>query len=163
METRVCGVRCVLEVRRQALIFLVGEHRYAMDILHLREVGRLPHIEPEPGAPAGVLGVARLHGEPVRVLALAPLLGEVARPAGPGGPAGRADGPHPWLIVSRETGGDRHWLVDGVQDIVEYDPAGVRHHASSADGPKAAGILEVDGQLTYLLTPELLAWREGAA
>jgi len=129
-----------------------------MDILHLREVGRLPQVEPEPGAPAGVLGVARLHGEPVRVYTLAPLLGETYRPAD------SADGPHPWLIVSREAGGDRHWLVDGVQDIVEYDPAGVRHHGpQGADAPKAAGILEVEGQLTYLLTPELLAWREGAA
>ncbi len=135
-----------------------------MDILHLREVGRLPHVEPEPGAPAGVLGVARLHGEPVRVLALALLLGETARPVGPAGPAGRADSPHPWMIVSRETGGDRHWLVDGVQDIVEYDPDRVRHHAGSgAEGPAAAGILEVDGELTYLLTPELIARREGTA
>lgn len=132
-----------------------------MDILHLREVGRLPHVEPEPGAPAGVLGVARLHGDPVRVYALAPLLGETHRQIDP---ASRADGKHPWLIVSREAGGERHWLVDGVQDIVEYDPEGVRHHGPGGDdGPKAAGILEVDGQLTYLLTPELLAWREGAA
>jgi len=132
-----------------------------MDILHLREVGRLPHVEPEPGAPAGVLGVARLHGEPVRVYALAPLLGENAsRPD----PFGSAEGLHPWLIVSREATGDRHWLVDGVQDIVEYDPDTVRHHGQpDGDGPKAAGLLEVDGDLTYLLTPELLAWRESAA
>jgi chemotaxis signal transduction protein len=150
-----------LEIRRQALIFRVGEHRYAMDILHLREVGRLPHVEPEPGAPAGVLGVARLHGEPVRVYALAPLLGEAAAHADPAGPS---EGRRPWLIVSREAAGDRHWLVDGVQDIVEYDPDGVRHQGPpDGDGPKAAGILEVDGDLTYLLTPELLAWREAAA
>jgi chemotaxis signal transduction protein len=150
-----------LEIRRQALIFQVGEHRYAMDILHLREVGRLPHVEPEPGAPAGVLGVARLHGEPVRVYALAPLLGETHRPADA---EARADGQHPWLIVSREAGGERHWFVDGVQDIVEYDPASVRHQAGAGnDAPRAAGILEVDGDLTYLLTPELLARREGAA
>jgi chemotaxis signal transduction protein len=150
-----------LEIRRQALIFQVGEHRYAMDILHLREVGRLPQVEPEPGAPAGVLGVARLHGEPVRVYALAPLLGEAAPEPDPLGPS---EGRHPWLIVSRQSTGDRHWLVDGVQDIVEYDPDGVRHHGQpDGDGPKAAGLLEVDGQLTYLLTPELLTWREGAA
>jgi len=159
-----------LEIRRQALIFVVGEHRYAMDILHLREVGRLPHVEPEPGAPAGVLGVARLHGEPVRVHALAPLLGEAAplAVAVPQPAAAPGEGQHPWLIVSREAAGDRHWLVDGVQDIVEYDPDGVRYHGPAgdppgADAPKSAGILEVDGQLTYLLTPELLAAREGAS
>lgn len=142
-----------MDAQPQMLVFSVGEHQYAMDILHLREVGRMPQLEAEPGAPGDVLGIARLHGEPVRVRELAARLGEAARSAG-----AAAQGPHrPWLIVSRGREGDEHWLVDAVQDIVEYDPAQVRPAAASDPGRRIAGLIEIGGRLTYLLTPELLA------
>lgn len=140
------------------LVFSVGEHLYAMDILHLLEVGRLPHLEPEPGAPPGALGIARLHGQPVRVYDLAPVLGEASRPAIPEGPAAAVN--RPWLIVSRGERGERYWQVDWVQDIVDYDPAQVRVSAEAEDEGRAAGILELDGRLTYLLTPDLLSHRQ---
>jgi chemotaxis signal transduction protein len=140
------------------LVFSVGEHVYAMDILHLREVGRLPQLEPEPGAPPGVLGIARLHGQPVRVYDLAPVLGEASRPAAPGPPAGLPA--RPWLLVSRGERGDRYWQVDQVQDIVDYDPAQVQSGTEVEEAGRAAGILELDGRLTYLLTPDLLAHRQ---
>jgi len=128
-----------------------------MDILHLREVGRMPQIEPEPGAPEGVLGVARLHGQPVRVLELARCLGVSG---------GGASGAHrPWLIVSRGEHGDEHWLVDAVQDIVEYDPTQIRAGAASGaarEERRTAGLIEIDGRLTYLLTPDLLAGARAA-
>lgn len=160
-----------LENRRQALIFFVGEHQYAMDILHLREVGRMPQLEPEPGAPVGVVGVARMHGVPVRVHDLSGVLGEpTSEPApegaglDPDGGTAPVEGGRPWLIVSREETGERHWMVDGVQDIVEYDPAQVRHHGPEAESdPGSAGLLEVDGRLTHVLTPALLARRAGAS
>jgi len=140
-----------LDAQRQILVFSVGDHQYAMDILHLREVGRLPQIEPEPGAPEGVLGVARLHGQPVRVLELARRLGVHARAAIPTG------GHRPWLIVSRGEHGDDHWLVDAVQDIVEYNPTLVRDGAGGAtEERRTAGLIEIEGRLTYLLTPDLL-------
>jgi chemotaxis signal transduction protein len=132
----------------------VGDHQYAMDILHLREVGRMPQIEPEPGAPEGVLGVARLHGQPVRVRELARSLGEPGRYAG----AAPAAAVRPWLIVTRGEKGDLHWLVDAVQDIVEYDPVEIRVGAAEADS-RTAGLIEIDGRLTYLLTPDVLGGR----
>jgi chemotaxis signal transduction protein len=140
------------------LVFSVGEHVYAMDILHLREVGRLPQLEPEPGAPPGVLGIARLHGQPVRVYDLAPVLGEGSRRAASEPPA--AVPVRPWLIVSRGERGDRYWRVDQVRDIVDYDPARVQSGSEVEEEGRAAGILELDGRLTYLLTPDLLAHRQ---
>jgi chemotaxis signal transduction protein len=146
-----------LDTLRQMLVFSVGEHQYAMDILNLREVGRMPQLEAEPGAPGDVLGIARLHGEPVRVRELATRLGEAARHVG-----AEAHGLHrPWLIVSRGRQGDDHWLVDAVQDIVEYDPTQVRPTDEADPARRIAGLIEIGGRLTYLLTPELLI--EGAA
>lgn len=146
-----------MDTQRQILVFSVGEHCYAMDILHLREVGRMPRLEPEPGAPSGVLGIARLHGQPVRVYELSTVLGEpspVPDPAEFSATESRS-----WLIVSQGERDDRHWRVDTVQDIVDYDPAQVRRNADP-DGGGAAGVLELEGRLTYLLTPELLARRQ---
>lgn len=134
------------------LVFSVGEHQYAMDILNLREVGRMPQLEAEPGAPDGVLGIARLHGEPVRVRELAVRLGEPGvHSAAPATELNR-----PWLLVSRGRKGDDHWLVDAVQDIVEYDPTQVRPTDAADPDRRIAGLIEIGGRLTYLLTPELL-------
>lgn len=146
-----------MDTQRQMLVFSVGEHLYAMDILDLREVGRMPRLEPEPGAPPGVLGIARLHGQPVRVYQLAPFLGESPPEPMPAG--GTASGHRPWLIVSRDEAHDRHWLVDDVHDIVEYDPAQVQRSDQPEDGDPAPGILDLEGRLTYLLTPALLTHR----
>lgn len=146
------------ETPRQMLIFSVGKNRYAMDILDLREVGRMPPVEMEPGAPEGVLGIIRMHGRPVRVHDLARLLSEAH--TAPGFPEeGR------WIIVSRSPGGDCHWQVDAVDDIVDYDPERVAEN--DAEGARGAGaqslkVIDIEGRLTYLLTPQFLYARERA-
>lgn len=147
---------------RQMLVFTLGCNQYAIDILHLVEVGRMPRLEETPGAPPLVLGIARLHGSPVRVYDLMRLLGEQAAPV----PADdEVEIPRPWMVVSRCGDGARHWWVDTVHDIVDYDPRDVTDEDEDDDETTIPGVLEVNHRLTYLLTPDLLdrrelAWRE---
>ncbi len=146
-----------MDTSRQILVFTLGCNQYAMDILHLFEVGRMPQLEETPGAPPGVLGIARLHGSPVRVYDLAGFLGETttAEPVDDGD-----DVPRPWMVVSRRGDGDRHWWVDSVHDIVDYDPENVTEEKAKAGAAVVPGVLEVNDRLTYLLTPDLLDSRE---
>lgn len=148
-----------MEAERQILVFKVHGHQYAMDILDLREVSRLPTQPPEHGTPDGVVGVVRMHDRPVRVYDMAHALTRVhAEPMDPvGGAVAEAEldaTSRSWVIVSREDGHDRHWRVDEVADIVPYDPDAVAFPENDRDSP---GMLELDGGLTYLLSAQLLA------
>jgi len=147
---------------RQILVFYVSGHQYALDILDLQEVGRLPPVVPEPGLPDGVVGVVQVHDKPVRVRDLGYLLRGVVPDATentePAGPVSEAE--RPWVIVSR-SGADgqareHYWRVDAVSDIVPYDPARVVYPDGDAERP---GILDLGGTLTYMLRPGLLAER----
>ncbi len=132
---------------KQALVFSIGSTRYAVDILHLREVGRLPAVESVPDGPDWTVGMIRLHGKPVRVLDLGAMLhairgAEAVKPA-----IGRS-----WIIVSHAPDGDCHWRVDSVEDIVDYTPS---QQVSGSD-PNAPDVLDLTGGLAHLLTPEWL-------
>ncbi len=152
------GRGTIVDDGRQILIFSIGDNQYAMDILHLREVGRMPRIEREPGAPDLVAGVVRMHGKPVRVYDLAQILeGEEV--------GHRPEIDRPWLIVSQEPNGEHHWMVDSVRDIVEYQPEQVsyeKRRTPEGTMESVAGVLELEGKLTYVLTPELLSSRKVA-
>lgn len=137
---------------QQALVFTVGRNRYAMDILHLKEVGRMPLVERIPEGPPWLLGMIRMHGRPVRLFDLATLLKE------PGGAPVETEGTRSWLVVSRDGDGECHWRVDSVEDIVDYDPSQV----IPANDPAALGALDLQGTLVHLLTPDLLCARQAA-
>lgn len=59
----------------RALLLLVGEQAYAVDMAVAREVVALPAITGLPGAPPAVVGVFNLRGEIVPVFDTARLLG----------------------------------------------------------------------------------------
>jgi chemotaxis signal transduction protein len=146
-----------VDAERQILVFTVSGHQYAMDVLDLREVSRLPTKPPEHGTPDGVVGVVRMHDRPVRVYDMAHALKQVW--SGPIGGKLRAGNSGPadtrsWVIVSREGDHDRHWRVDEVADIVAYDPESVTFPEDDRDSP---GMLELNGGLTYLLSAQTLA------
>jgi len=146
-----------VEAERQILVFTVSGHRYAMDILDLREVSRLPTKPPEHGTPDGVVGVVRMHDRPVRVYDMAHALRQVwSGPIGGEQPsvAGAGVDSRAWVIVSREGDHDRHWRVDEVADIIPYQPESVTFPEGDPDSP---GMLDVDGALTYLLSAQTLA------
>lgn len=135
---------------KQALVFYVGESRYAMDILHLKEVGRMPMVERTPNAPVGVLGVIRMHGKPVRVFDMAALLRHQTDAEEPP-PVSR-----PWVVVGHTSEGDAYWRVDTVEDIVDFDPDLVVPDGAG-DAP---ALIDLEDGLTHLLTPEFLCSRQ---
>lgn len=139
---------------QQALLFTVGKNRYAMDILHLKEVGRMPALEQTPGGPPGLLGMIRMHGRPVRLFDLAVLLRERTQAMAEADEAGA----RAWLVVSHDSDGEWYWRVDAVEDIVDYDPALV----VPANDPDAPCVMELGGSFVHLLTPELLSRRKAA-
>ena len=136
-----------MEHPRQALVFSVGKTRYAMDILHLREVGRMPKVEPAPDGPEWVVGMIRLHGKPVRVFDLGLMLHLTQ-----GADLALVTEDRCWLIVSHDADGVAHWRVSSVEDIVDYTSSQVV--ASSSSG--IPNVLDLSDGLAYMLTPHLL-------
>ncbi len=132
---------------KQALVFSVGKTRYAMDILHLREVGRMPRVEPVPDGPEWVVGMIRLHGKPVRVFDLGLMLHLTQ-----GADMTTVTEDRCWLIVSHDADGNTHWRVESVEDIVDYDPSQVVPGTDSG----IPNVLDLPDGLAYMLTPDLL-------
>lgn len=48
---------------RQFISFYLGNERYAIDILHAKEIGRLHELSPVPEAPEYLLGIMNLRGQ----------------------------------------------------------------------------------------------------
>jgi len=48
---------------RQFISFYLGSERYAIDILHAKEIGRLHELSPVPEAPEYLLGIMNLRGQ----------------------------------------------------------------------------------------------------
>ena len=140
---------------QQVLVFAVGENRYAMDILHLKEVGRMPRLEMDPSATDVALGVVRLHGRPMPIYDLAPLVGEHPLPLDES-----QAGTRTWMLVSRCGEGERLWRVGQVEDILDYDPGQVAHgfQRNPGTGPEGAelGVLDLGDGLIYVIAPELV-------
>lgn len=61
------------------LVCLVGGQRVSVPLGMVREAARVPRIEPLPGSPPEVLGVAMVRGAPVGVVDAARLLPSVER------------------------------------------------------------------------------------
>jgi len=65
----------------QVLRFRAGDHAYALQCAHVREVAPLVQMTPLPGVPAFVLGVINMHGRIVAILDLQSILGITASQA----------------------------------------------------------------------------------
>ncbi len=63
-----------------AILARLGAGRFAIDLAHVAEVGRLPSLTRVPGAPAWVAGVANWRGRILPVLDLRSLLGATDAP-----------------------------------------------------------------------------------
>ncbi len=139
-----------MDAPRQALVFHIGMKRYAVDILDLKEVSRMPQLAHTVTDNSVDLGLIQLHGRPVRVYDLGQFLGQ---------PPEAQEGPscaRHWLIVCRTDADAVHWRVDDVEDIVEYSEAQVTvQDAATSHGPESVfDVLELDQQLIYLLRPD---------
>jgi purine-binding chemotaxis protein CheW len=121
----------------QALVLPIGENRYGLDLLDVREVVPGPVLTPLPGAPRAVLGVINLRGDVVPVLDTAQLLGLgglghvafVAVAETDGGPAGLATDGEPATADLQEPAGEpelpaataRYALGGGVVTMLSLD------------------------------------------
>jgi purine-binding chemotaxis protein CheW len=130
----------------RALVLPIGDDRYGLDLLDVREVVPQPALTPLPGAPRAVLGVMNLRGDVVPVVDTAQLLGLgaldrvafVAVAEADGGRAGLATDGEPETADLRERAGD-----------AELPPASARY----ADGDGVVALLSLE----ELLAPDRLA------
>jgi chemotaxis signal transduction protein len=125
----------------RALVLPIGDDRYGLDLLDVREVVPEPALTPLPGAPRAVLGVINLRGDVVPVLDTASLLGL------------RALEHVAFVSVAEADGGPAGLATDG-----EPETADLRDHAGDAELPAAtARYTHGGGVVTLLSLDELLA------
>lgn len=106
------------EPREEYLGFSLGEERFLVPLIGVREVGRVPVLTEIPHAPHGLLGVMGLRGELLPVYDPACLLGlsDVARQlACPGAPAAPREAR---VLVLYTSPGDAGLLVDRLLGVV---------------------------------------------
>jgi purine-binding chemotaxis protein CheW len=128
-----------------ALIFLLGQERYALALSALCQVVPLDHLVPVAGAPPNILGVMSLRGEVGTVWSLAGLLG-----LAPAEPVGRG---HVLILKASADVGLRVDEVEGTRDL----DLGAVIRTEAAAGPLSGQFcrgLIADG--TYLLDDEAL-------
>ncbi len=130
--------------------FLVGDVRYAVDILRVREIINPLPIVDLPHAPESVIGVADHRGDVVPILDLRQRFGLPVLDD-----AGRAK----WVIVSvaaRSVG----LVVDAVTDVFGAGPGDQRDVPRLSSGAAARGIAAVysrhDG-LTFVIDVDMIA------
>lgn len=117
---------------------------YALPLVSVREVDRLPAVTPLPNVPAWLLGATNLHGEILSVVDLAAFLG-----LGAARPSREAR-----LLACRAGPMEVGLLVERVRDIRELPDAAIRPPAGQLPGRSGrylAGIYAGDGRLTLVL------------
>ncbi len=66
---------------REYLIFVVGDHQFAVPLLSIREIAETGEIQPLPNVEPHVIGLANLRGEVLGVISLARKFGIVEKPS----------------------------------------------------------------------------------
>jgi purine-binding chemotaxis protein CheW len=135
-----------------AVVVRAGTQLCALELAHVVEVMRPLPVEPLPGVPDCVLGVALVRGAPVPVVALEALLGPTRSDAAPA------------RFVSLRVGEQRAALAVGeVVGVVDLARDGLAGLAGLADEP-IAEVGRLDARLLHVLAAARLvpaeAWRE---
>lgn len=130
--------------------FVVGDVRYAVDILRVREVSNPLPIVPLPHAPPAVVGVADHRGEVVPVIDLRRRFNL---------PSAESSRRTKWIVVQvgqRAAG----LVVDAVTDVFGAEDEDQRDVPKLGVGDAARGILSVykhDGSLVFVLDIDRVA------
>ncbi|RJS15286.1 chemotaxis protein CheW [Corallococcus sp. H22C18031201] len=149
--------QAVEEVPEEYLSFLLEDECYAVPLLAVREICKVPPLTEIPRAEPWLLGVMNLRGEllPVYDVKLRLRLAEVpARVAGPEAlPAPRAAR---ILVLKTEEGPAGVW-VDSVQGVVRLKPSMLEAAPPGLRGERdcVVGLGRRGAQLYILLDPEL--------
>jgi chemotaxis signal transduction protein len=116
----------------------IAREQYALPVERVLEVAELSALTPVPGSSPRIIGVCNLRGQVVPVMALASMLGLVAR--------------EPDRIVVAELGERRAGLaVDAVVDVGELPDA-----SEQVDSPYLTGAALVDGVLVGILDADAI-------
>lgn len=130
----------------ELLIFRAGDERFAMAVSPLEAVIQMPRLQPLPGMPAGMIGVAELRGSLIPVYSPARVLNV------------SVDQPTAAIIVRLGRGGTSSAgrraaiAVTAAEGVTVYEPAAW----SGVGGPTPTaglvrGVTTVEGQLTTLV------------
>lgn len=109
----------------------------------------MPEVESISDATGSLLGVIRMHGQLVKVFDMAVLLDGCQPDSSEPSEQGLS---RRWIVVGHTPGGETHWRVDTVEDIIEIDSDQV----VAAGGDSARNVLDLDGDIAHWLTPEFL-------
>lgn len=149
------------EPLEEYLTFALGEERFLVPLIGVREVGKVPVLTEIPHAPHGLLGVMGLRGELLPVYDPSCLLGMTPRPRELAQPDAKPMPREARVLVLYTYSGDAGLLVDRLLGVVRLP-----HSAFSQPGPGVvrsgrASVMALghhDGKLHCLLdVQELLA------
>jgi purine-binding chemotaxis protein CheW len=138
---------------QEHLAFLLEKERYAIPILALREIVKVPPLTEVPRTASHVLGVMNLRGEMLPVFDLKPKLG-LGRAPTQGGMADVAALPKlARILVIRDESGDAGLLVDAVQSVVRLRASAIEMPPPGlpVDRDCVVGIGRVKDELFILL------------
>jgi purine-binding chemotaxis protein CheW len=142
------------EVARELAVFELGALEYALDIMAIKLIVRMPSLRPVPRAPEFVEGVMELRGVLVPVMDLRRRLGLAVTPAT------RATK----LVIVKVDGRLLGLIVDRALGVHRVAPADVRATPEGIGGPEGAvfsGACLREGHLVLIIDlPRLLSSQE---
>ncbi len=140
--------------------FYLGDRRFGLPILSVREIIRSCEITPVPLAPRHVRGLLNLRGQIVTILDLAVRLDIQDRPDARESHVVVLAGGEPAMSARERTldqgGGEdmAGFLVDGIGDVVEADVGQTKPapaNVTEAEGRLLSGVIQADSGLLALL------------
>lgn len=132
------------------LAFWLEDELYAVPLLEVREVVKVPPLTEVPRGPRTLLGVMNLRGEVLPVYDVKQLLRLPSRAAGELGEAGRRAAR---VILIRSDEGDAGLLVDSVTGVVRLRPSMIEDPPAGVAGERecVAGLGRYQERLYILL------------
>jgi purine-binding chemotaxis protein CheW len=140
--------------------FYLGDRRFGLPILSVREIIRSCEITPVPLAPRHVRGLINLRGQIVTILDLAVQMGIQDRPDAHESHVVVLTGGESATSVQEHSGdkgageGMAGFLVDGIGDVVEADVGQTKPapaNVTEAEGKLLSGVIQADSGLLALL------------
>lgn len=136
-------------IKQAYLSFLVGHHRYAVDIRHVFEVANLVEIAGVPDMPDAILGVVNVRGRIVPILDLRIRFKM---------PEHILDLNTPIVFLHHGQSGIYGIIVDDVEDVLNLSAAEINTSALNHRARHILGMVQYKDNLIMLLDPvELMA------
>lgn len=129
------------------VVFALGEHCYALPLVHVKELLRMVAIAPLPDAPRGIVGTVNLRGCVIPVWSLRARLGLSPKEAT------LTD----QIIVVHTRAQIVGLVVDSVLEVLTTDQVEVQTLAADLTGARTTLVAKVDGRSIPILDLEAVA------